>query len=337
MPTLIKLFLRLIVSKNQYKLTVMTKSFLIALLLILGFTSIRAQEKEKDSPDSSDDKTRQTSYLRIGAGIGNQLLSLHNKALNAGQSTNTIIFTPSIGYYHKSGFAIAFEGYLLSDSGSTNFYQTSLTPSYEYDGKEITAAVSYSRYFVKNQYGGSASPIQNDLYSSVVFKKGWLWPSVAVGYSSGKYKEINLVTVNIPSIGPRTFYDTATTKTTAFSLIGSIEHTFEFYEVLSKNADLSFTPSLMANAGSAKYIVTHANKFSVANTGTTRRKGKLRPGSGESGNSPFALQSVGANFDFLYTIGKFSFEPQLYLDYYLLQTDSKKFTQVYNINFALSF
>ena len=316
----------------------MLKLTLPFLLLCICTTSIEAQKKQTEDPGENQEAAAPSSYFKIAAGIGNQLLSIHNKALNAGQNVNGIIFTPSVGYYHKSGFGISFEGYLLKDSGSTNFYQSSLTPSYQYEGTDVSFGISYSRYFVKNKYGAVSSPIQNDFYTNVVFTKNWLKPGIALGYSSGKYKEINLVTVNFPQIGTVTFPDTATTKTTAFSLIGNLEHTFEFSNVLSPDGDLSFTPSLVANAGSAKFIVTHANRFSASVMNNPRGNGRVRGGgTGESGVSKFGLQSIGANFDMIYSIGIFSLEPQVYLDYYLQQTDTKKFTQVYSINLAVTF
>ena len=318
----------------------MSKLSISFIFLCLFTTSLLAQKKQtEDTPEGNAELEKPTSYFKLGAGIGNQLLSIHNKALNAGQNVNGIIFTPSIGYYHKSGFGLSFEGYLLKDSGKTNFYQSALTPSYEYDGNDIIFGVSYSRFFVKNKYGGATSPIQNDIYTNVLFKKNWLKPGIAVGYSSGTYKEINLVTVTLPQIGTITFPDTAKTKTTAFSLIGSLEHTFEFFNILSEDGFLSFTPSLLANAGSAKFVVTHANRFSASPSNAGRGRAKFRggAGTGESSVSKFGLQSIGANFNLLYTIGKFSLEPQVYLDYYLQQTDTNKFTQVYSINMAITF
>lgn len=318
----------------------MNKLTLSVLFLLFTTTAVFAQKKETDTPDESDQKDIPTSYFKFGVGIGNQLLSIHNKALNASENINSLIFSPSIGYFHKSGFGISFQGYLLKDSGSTNFYQSSLTPSYEYDGDDVGFGISYSRYFVKNKYGGATSPIQNDIYTSILFKKPWLQPGIAAGYASGTYKEINIQTLNLPQFGTVTFPDTATTKTKAFSLIGSLQHTFEFANVLTEGGDLSFTPTILANAGAAKFVVTHANRFS-ANVANTRGRGRVRggtgTGTGESSASSFTLESVGANFALLYSIGKFSLEPQVYLDYYLQNTDTKKFTQVYNISLSVVF
>jgi hypothetical protein len=90
----------------------------------------------------------------------------------------------------------------------------------------------------------------------------------------------------------------------------------------------------MLNAGSSKLVTTHMNKYSV-NVQNNRRK--LRTGKGQSDVTPFDVQSIGSNLDLSYTIGKFTIEPQLYLDYYLHASTTSRFTQVYNILFAFDF
>lgn len=322
----------------------MFKFLILSFIIISTTTIVSAQKNKPDESTPSEDTSGKISYVKVALGVGNQLLSLHNKALNASESVNGIIFTPSVGYYHKSGLGLSLQGYLLNDSGSTNLYQTSLTPSYEYEGSNVAFGASYTHFFVKNKYGVVASPIQNDFYTSLVSKKGWINPGVALGYSFGTSKEISLVTVDIPQRGSITFPDTATTKTKAFSLIGSLGHSFQFSDVFTKDADLNFTTTLMANAGNARFDVTHANRYSavIANRNPGRGRGRLGGGSGNSsGNgseiSKFALQSVGANFELGYSIGQFGFYSQIYFDYYVPQTDSKRLTQVFNVNVSYSF
>src|SRR5829696_5103072 len=54
-----------------------------------------------------DSAYKPTSYVFVNLGIGNRLFSIRNNALNAKQSvTSTVIYTPSLGYYHKTGFSI---------------------------------------------------------------------------------------------------------------------------------------------------------------------------------------------------------------------------------------
>ena len=108
----------------------------------------------------------------------------------------------------------------------------------------------------------------------------------------------------------------------------------EFEKVISGEDFLTFTPSLMLNAGSGKFLTTHMNKYSANPQNNGRRRIRSN---GQSDNSPFSLQSIGANFAALYSVGKFTIEPQLYLDYYLQSTTSNKFTEIYNIIFSFSF
>ena len=59
-----------------------------------------------------------TSYGLVSVGIGNRLFSLHNNTLNAKQSgTSTLVFTPTAGYFHKSGFSLSAGANLLQQKG----------------------------------------------------------------------------------------------------------------------------------------------------------------------------------------------------------------------------
>jgi hypothetical protein len=53
----------------------------------------------------------------------------------------------------------------------------------------------------------------------------------------------------------------------------------------------------------------------------------------------FALQSVGLSADLRYMIGNFTFEPQVYFDYYLPAIDGviKRFSQVFSFNVGYTF
>ena len=56
------------------------------------------------------------SYTSITAGIGNRLFSIRNNALNSKESsTNTIIYSASAGYFHKSGLSLTAGVNMLND------------------------------------------------------------------------------------------------------------------------------------------------------------------------------------------------------------------------------
>src|SRR6202012_1455376 len=112
------------------------------------------------------------SYFQVGVGVGNQLYSIHNQVLNSKQTTPPFVLTPTIAYYDKSGFSITANDYLLKENGSFGANQYSVTPSYETaPGSTFDFLFSYTHYFINNQYSLYSSPIQNDFYSSLVYKK----------------------------------------------------------------------------------------------------------------------------------------------------------------------
>lgn len=274
-----------------------------------------------------------TSYGLVSVGMGNRLFSVRNNRLNARQSsTSTLVFTPSVGYYHKSGFSISAGSNLLSDSkkgfGPTQY---SITPAYDFTtNKDWSLGISYSRYFIRDKYSVYASPIQNDAYAYVNYKKMWLEPGIAVGYSTGEYKEINQFTIQATGV---THIDTGTYKLKAFTMTASVSHDFEWSGLLGKDDALAFTPSLILNLGSdSTESVSHTVFPNLLRF--LKRRNKLPK---LSGKNSFSAQSAAISFDLHYAVGKLSIMPQLYLDYYLPKTDEKRFTQTFTLALGYSF
>ena len=125
------------------------------------------------------DKT--SSYFRVNVGIGNKLYSSQDKSIESLQNSQQFVVSPSVGYYHKSGFGISFTGFLLNENNKTNFYQYTLTPSYAYNkGKVADVLISYTHYFEKDIYSSNTSPVQNEFYGNILFKKPWIKPGIAI-------------------------------------------------------------------------------------------------------------------------------------------------------------
>ncbi len=274
------------------------------------------------------------SSLFVNVGIGNRLYSVKNNALNAYQNSSKLIYSPSIGYTHKSGLSLAAGANLLNEGSGVAVSQYSISPSFGLVGNEdIDFGISYTHYFVKNQFSPYSSPIQNDFYTSFSYLKNWLQPGVAVGFSNGVYKDARHKDTVIGGT-KRRFYDSVTYKLNAFSLMFTLGHQFLWYEVLDQADGLSLTPTLMLNAGSGKTAISHntnaVNLFRILN-----RRGKID----KLQESNFAVQSIGLNVDMRYMIGKFYLQPQLYIDYYLpsLDSDSKRFSQLFTFNIGYTF
>lgn len=273
------------------------------------------------------------SYLFANIGIGNRLFSMKNAALNAKQSTtNVIIYSPSLGYFHKTGLGLTAGASLLKEVDGFGANQFSLSPSFDLTGnKNIAFGISYTHYFVKNKFSLYASPVQNDLYTSLRYKKSWLQPGIAIGYSTGEYKEAKFKDTVIAGIRRR-FYDSATYKLTAFSLMFSAGHQFTWYNVLNKLDGVSFTPTLIANAGSGKTTISHKTN-AIALFNFLNKRGRIP----KLQTDQFEMQSMGLNLDLAYNVGNFTFEPQWYLDFYLPATDSQRWSQVFTFNVGYTF
>ncbi len=282
-----------------------------------------------------------SSYFKINVGVGNNLYDANNKSVESLQNTSQLVFSPSIGYYDKSGLGISFTGYLFNANNKTDFYQYALSPSYNYNtGKAINASLYYTHYFVKDVYTVHTSPIQNEFYGSVNLKKLWLKPGILVGYSTGKSHEIIKIdtTIKVQNQQIRIKYiDTATIQLNSFSFAATLEHEFGFYKLFSENDALGFIPQLSLISGINKYVVSHKSTQSDYNTFTKKKIKRTRHFQSQSNNDKYELQSVALDLYLQYSIGKFYFEPEAYLDYYLPKTNDKRFIRIFNLNFGITF
>ncbi len=276
------------------------------------------------------------SYFTIGVGISNRLASVNNNSINAQQGNSKTIIAPGVSYVHKSGFGVSAAGYLLTNAENGGLHRISLTPFYQHSlNKKFSFGLSYTRFFKDDKYNAVESPIQNDFYGNARYKKGFVEPALAVGYSTGEYKEIDQITINLPRQGRTTFSDTAITSIKSVSLSGSAEHRFLLHSNISKQTAIIFTPSISLNAGNNAFDIVHKNNFPGSVRGRGRRR--LFRNQDASGTTAFEFQSTGINLYLDYSIHKFSIQPQVYLDYYLPSTSEKRFTQLFNVNVEYSF
>jgi hypothetical protein len=292
-----------------------------------------------------DSLTATKSYFDISTGIGNRLFSLRNNAFNSQQAaTNKLTLTPALGYYNRSGIGLSWTSFLVFDGSNTGLAQHAFTPSYDYTKSEkVGFGISYTRYFINSSYSFSATPFQNEIYGYVAAKKGWLQPGLSIGWAKGKYSEeyskdtvVTRIINGIPRQVSITLRDTIKTTLSDFSLIGSLKHDFEWYEIFGKKDDITFTPMLMLIAGNQKYNVSQTSSF----TGTYRPRLYKSLGSfADNGSTGFRLQSAGISLNATYTTGKFYISPQYYFDYYLpndLSAGDKRTTSVFTVTLGVS-
>ena len=133
------------------------------------------------------------------------------------------------------------------------------------------------------------------------------------------------------------YNDTITTKISSYSIAGSVEHSFMFFNLFSIKDGIIITPQLSLISGINTYDVSHTSSLANFSTYTKQRLRRIRHFQSQSNNEQYQLQSVGLDLDVNYSIGKFYFEPDLYLNYYLPDTNDERFTQIFNFNIGITF
>lgn len=284
------------------------------------------------------------STLKVGLGLGNKIFSTHNNALNAKQSENKIVLTPSLGYFHKSGFSLSAAGYFLDSKRTNGLLQYAINPAYDYtSGKCINASLSYTHYIATNKYNTSVTPIQNDFFLGINSKKGWLKPGIQMGYAFGNYKDIVHVDTTVRNAGINVHYsfiDTSTTKLKLFSITGTLEHTFKFVNLFSPKDAFNFIPELIVNFGSDNYKTVQSSSGSysyLVKHGRDKKRKDFKNEYLSNYKTKFTLESLGLNLGADYGIGKCIIQPNIYLDYYIPSTNFKRLIKIYSINFSYNF
>ena len=273
------------------------------------------------------------SRVDVSIGIGNGSFSGDNPAVNATGVTNQVVITPALFYHHKSGLSIGISPFFTKDSSKMVLYQTGLTASYDYYGKEVNTGVSYTRYLSDANKYNNKSLYQNDIFAYLKKAKGLIQPGISIGYASGNYKEVNLVTFIPPPPAPqvpRLVRDSTNNKTSYFSFSASAEHDFSWYNVFDKDDEFDLVPSLIVNTGSDKNTATHTNRL-------YDRLHKLSNRKKVTENNKFQLQSIAASLDITYTIGKFYLQPNIYVDYYLPSTTAKRLSSIFSVVAGITF
>lgn len=181
---------------------------------------------------------------------------------------NALSIDPKFTIRHKSGLGIAYSPHILTSGPKPGIYMHSVTAGLEqYDRPKFDIEAEYSHYFFTNTDNGIPySPLTNEIYTSLTYKKWWVRPHVAAGIGFG----------NDTTLG--TAYSSF-----AYDIGASagINHDFGW-----GNGQVNFdlVPSLLLNAGTDEYFsflsitkyITHTKQFikyvksATVNTTTTR-------------------------------------------------------------------
>ncbi len=289
-----------------------------------------------DSFLDSISKPKSQFYIGLGFGTG-----FYTSQSNSSVYLNTqkkLMFSPSIGYLHKSGLGLSVQAYSTTDNNKFSFYQGSISPSYDLIRSGFSSGLAYSRFFTKDSVSFYTTPIQNELYAYFSYKKWWVRPTISVSYGWGSktsYEQQKQILYLRRLQTTRSYYVNVknTENIQDFSVLLSVRKNFDFEKIFGKNDLFTLTPVLMLSMGTQMY----GFNTSYSSSNNIIRANALPSNSDISDQSNFALQSASAIIRGSYMTGKLLIQPQVLFDYYLVQGASEPFTIVYSLNCSIAF
>ncbi len=302
--------------------------------------------------DSLPQKPKSFGTINVGAGLGYFTLK-NSSPLNP--PFNNWYYSTSGYYTHKSGLGISLKGVMMDDGQSLNLFQTVVSPSYDYlRSKNWVLGASYTHYFIKDSLPFETSPLRNEVYGYIGYKKSFLRPTIGINYAIGKSIENMPATSTTPPI-------TSTTSISDVAVIASVQHFWLKDNLLTRNDYITFGPTLMVVAGTSKYGTnlsigtlgksiksTNANFNGNGNAhgkskAVKKKKKKDPPATGGTPTTEYFESKTGFNaqgatliMGASYGIKKWFFQPQVMVDYTLPRA-SKQFNMLFNATVGVNF
>jgi len=280
------------------------------------------------------------SYLLASLSMGKGYYNFESKDLGAVSTSKKITYSPTIGYYHKSGMGITGTGYIVDDGLNTNLYQVAISPSFDYlKNKKLAAGISYTRFFTSDSLPFYTTPIQNELYGYFTWRKSWIRPMVAVSYGWGsrtdyEQREEQIIDLRLRRRG-FTYINTKE-SISDFSVMTSVRHDFYWLDVLAYKDHIRFTPQLSFTSGTQKFGFNQSSNTYVT---LIRNNANVLYSSDDiylDDKLKFQPLSMTMYLRGEYSIGKFFIQPQFALDYYFPATDNN-LNSLFSVNIGCMF
>lgn len=249
-------------------------------------------------------------------------------------------YSPSLGFFDKTGFGISASATLINDSATVSPYQYSVTGSYDYlKVRTFITGLAYTRFFIKEDLPFYTSPLQNELYAYFAMRKLWFKPSVAASYGWGSrqaYEEREEKIENLMLAKKGYTRINTEEKIIDFNLIASVRHDFYFLNTISKSDFVRITPQLSFTSGTQQFGFNQTSNTYARQRVTGRNVLVNTDNVSLDNNLYFQPISLTAFLKTEYSKGKFYLQPQVFVDYYF-PAENNNYTTSFLINAGLFF
>jgi len=303
-------------------------------------TSINYEDLFRDFDAFMDSILTPRSYFLSSLSMGKGYYNFEGKSSFLLESSKKLTYSPTLGYYHKSGLGITANGYLVDDGNNMNLYQAAVSPSYDFlKDKRIATGFSYTRYLTKDSLPFYTTPLKNDLYAYFTYRKWWIRPMLAISYGWGSrtdYEERETLIQDLRLRRRGFIYINTKEKVSDFSIAASVRHDFYWLDVFNFKDHIRFTPQLTFTSGTQKFGF---NQTSSTYATSIRNNNSILYNSDNlylDDHLKFQPLSLTLFLRGEYFIGKFFFQPQFAMDYYLPES-SDRFNASFSLNAGLIF
>ena len=303
-------------------------------------TSMDYDEFFRDFDEFMDSILSPRSYFLASISGGKGFYNFENKSTYDFTTAKKLTYSPTLGYYHKSGLGITLNGYLVDDGAGLNYFQTGLTPSYDYlKNKDLATGIAFTKFFTKDSLPFYTTPIQNELYAYFIYRKWWVRPMLALSYGWGSRSDYEAREVLIQDLRLRrrgfTYINTEE-KVSDFSVMASVRHDFYWLDIFGKKDHIRFTPQLTFTSGTQQFGFNQSSTTYATSIRSTSNVLYNTDNFYLDDQLKFQPLSLTLFLRGEYSLGKFFLQPQLALDYFFPSTD-KRFNALFSVNAGVMF
>jgi hypothetical protein len=303
-------------------------------------TSINYDDLFRDFDAFMDSILSPNSYFLASISMSKGYYNFESKSSSLIVPTKKLTYSPTLGYYNKSGIGITTTGYIINDETNTNFYQLSIAPSFDYlKNKKFATGFSYTRFMTKDSLPFYTTPLLNELYAYFTYRKTWIRPTLALSYGWGSRSDYlkREVIINDFRLRRRGFIYIKTKESVKdFSMMLSARHDFYWLDVFSNKDHIRLSPQFIFTSGTQKFgfnqsyntygTVIRTSSNVLYNTENVFLDDQLK----------FQPLSLSLYLRGEYSIGRFFIQPQIILDYYF-PSKTGNFASLFSINAGLMF
>lgn len=306
-------------------------------LFISGDTTAVLDSLMKDFEDYLDSVNGKKSFFAASITAGTSLFSFESSNNTYFTNERKFLFSPSLSYFHKSGFGLSTAAYVMKDGKDFNPFQYSISPSFDHLRKHYSTGISFTRFFVKDSLQFYTTPIQQEAFAYFSYKGFLIKPTISVAYGWGsttsyekrkiriKKKRAKNSRISVTEIREESLHD--------LSVVFSLKKDFNFFDVLHDRDMISLTPVILVNCGTQQYGFNSSYTYSKS---SSLKSGSLPSNVSITDRSSFSPQSAAVIMRASYLSGRLLIQPQIIMDYFIPGTE-QQFNTAFSVTAGVSF